>query len=76
MPRTIDEITRQAEELAARFEDHEPHADDIRDATALRELRRAFLARAEAEQRVTDAVQDARTEGYSWAAIGAMIGTS
>jgi hypothetical protein len=76
MPRTIDEITNQAEELAARFEDHDPDTDEVRDATALRELRQAFLARAEAEHRVTTAVEKARAEGHSWASIGAMIGTS
>lgn len=76
MPRTIEEITNQAEELAARFESHDPDADDIRDARALRELRQAFLARAKAEQRVTTAVEKARGEGHSWASIGAMIGTS
>ena len=76
MPRTIDEIISQAEELAARFEDHEPDADDIKDASALRELRQAFLARAEAEQRVTAAVRRARAEGHSWSSIGAMVGTS
>ena len=76
MPRTIDEIINQAEELATRFEDHEPDADDVRDASALRELRHAFLARAEAEQRVTRAVVKARADGHSWASIGAMVGTS
>ncbi|HUP15934.1 MAG TPA: hypothetical protein VM848_07795 [Acidimicrobiia bacterium] len=76
MPRTIDEIINQAEELAARFEDHEPGANDVKDASALRELRQAFLARAEAEQRVTDAVEKARGDGHSWTSIGAMIGTS
>jgi hypothetical protein len=76
MPRTIDEIINHAEELAARFEDHEPDADEMKDATALRELRHAFLARAEAEQRVTDAVRRARADGHSWASIGAMVGTS
>lgn len=76
MPRTIDEIINQAEELATRFEDHEPAAEAIKDATALRELRQAFLARAKAEQRVSDAVLDARADGHSWASIGAMIGTS
>ena len=76
MPRTIDEIINQAEELAARFEEHEPAADDIRDATALRELRRAFLARAKAEKRVTEAVEKARADGQSWASIGSMLGTS
>ena len=76
MPRTADEIINQAEELAARFEHHEPDSDDVRDASALRDLRHAFLARAEAEQRVTDAVRRARDDGHSWASIGAMVGTS
>jgi chromatin segregation and condensation protein Rec8/ScpA/Scc1 (kleisin family) len=76
MPRTAEEIISQAEELAARFEDHEPERDAVRDASALRELRQAFLARAEAEQRVTDAVRRARADGHSWASIGAMVGTS
>lgn len=76
MPRTIDEIIKHAEELATRFEGHEPGPDDIRDASALRELRHAFLARAETEQRVTDAVRKARADGHSWASIGAMVGTS
>lgn len=76
MPRTVEEIISQAEELALRFEDHEPDVDDIKDAGALRELRQAFLARAEAEQRVTDAARRARADGHSWASIGAMVGTS
>ncbi|HEY7824710.1 MAG TPA: hypothetical protein VIG24_17855 [Acidimicrobiia bacterium] len=76
MPRTAEEIIHQAEELASRFEDHEPDPNDIRDASALRELRQAFLARAEAERRVTEAVAEARADGHSWASIGAMIGTS
>ena len=76
MPRTAEEIIHQAEELATRFEDHEPDPDDIKDASALRELRHAFLARAEAEQRVTDSVRRARADGHSWASIGAMVGTS
>lgn len=76
MPRTIDEIINRAEDLAARFEEHEPDPDDVKDASALRELRQAFLGRAAAEQRVTDAVEKARAEGHSWASIGAMVGTS
>ena len=76
MPCTIDRIINQAAELAARFESHEPDVDDIRDASALRQLRHAFLARAEAEQRVTEGVEKARARGHSWASIGAMIDTS
>jgi hypothetical protein len=76
MPRTIEEIIKQAEMLAARFEDHEPSADGIADASALRELRQAFHARAEVERRITEAVEKARGDGHSWASIGAMVGTS
>lgn len=74
MPRTAQEILDQADELAARFEQAEP--DDLRDATALRAVRNAFLARAEAERDLRDAVVGARHDGHSWTAIGAMVGTS
>lgn len=74
MPRTAQEIIDHADELASRFERAEP--DDLRDATALRVVRDAFLARAEAERELGDAVVRARHERHSWAAIGAMVGTS
>jgi hypothetical protein len=76
MPRSLDTILKHAEELAARFEDHEPDPGALRDATALRAVRAAFLARAEAERHVIEAVDQARADGHSWAAIGAMLGTS
>lgn len=76
MPRTIDEIVSRADELAARFESHQPKPEAIKDAKALREVRKAFLARAASERRVTEAVEDARAEGHSWVSIGAMLGTS
>jgi hypothetical protein len=74
MPRTAQEILDHADELAARFEQAEP--DDLRDAAALRVVRDAFLARADAERELRDAVVQAREDGHSWAAIGAMVGTS
>jgi hypothetical protein len=76
MPRTVAEILDQADELAARFEAHEPDVNAIVDAAALRAVRRAFQARADAERQLADAVSVARAEGHSWAAIGAMVGTS
>ena len=68
-------IARWPDELAARFEHHEP-ADDVRDADALGGVRDAFLTRANAERALHDAVVHARHEGHSWASIGAMVGTS
>jgi hypothetical protein len=76
MPRTTQEILDQADELAARFEDHEPGEGASRDAIALRTVREAFVARANAERQLADAVAAARGEGHSWASIGAMLGTS
>ena len=74
MPRTAQEILDHADELAARFETHEP--GDVHDAAELRLVREAFLARADAERTLGDAVVHARHNGHSWAAIGAMVGTS
>ncbi|MFQ5556873.1 MAG: hypothetical protein ACE5GB_05110 [Acidimicrobiales bacterium] len=74
MPRSTQEILDQADELAARFEDHDPGSVD--DAGALRGLRTAFRNRADAEKQLAEAVAAARAEGHSWASIGAMVGTS
>jgi hypothetical protein len=76
MPRTAKEILDQADELAARFEAHDPDPAEIKDAASLRAVRLAFQARADAERHLADAVSVARAEGQSWAAIGAMVGTS
>jgi len=75
MPRTAQEILDHADELTTRFETHAP-SDDAHDATELRVLREAFLARAAAERALGDAVIRARHNGHSWASIGAMVGTS
>ena len=76
MPRTVAEILDQADVLAARFEAHAPDATAVADAAALRAVRQAFQTRADAERALADAVSVARAEGHSWAAIGAMVGTS
>lgn len=46
----------------------------IRDMHAA--VRAAFLAKADAERELGEAVAHARTDGHSWAAIGAMLDTS
>ncbi len=76
MPRTTQEILDQAEELATRFEQHEPIKANVKDATALRTVHAAFQARADAEWQLSEAVVGARQDGHSWAAIGTMLGTS
>lgn len=72
--RTVGEIIKQADELAARLENHEPEPAKIRDAAALRAVRQAFQARTDNEGDLGRAVARARAAGHSWTAIGAMVG--
>ena len=75
MPRSIQEILDQADELAERFRDYEPSEDD---QVPVEEylLRRAALTRARSEREVVDAVAAARSAGISWSKIGEVLGTS
>ncbi len=76
MPRTVAEILARADELARRFEDGNLGPGREVDGASLRAVRVAFEQKARAEQDLTDIVTVARAEGHSWAAIGAMLGTS
>lgn len=76
MPRSIQDILDHADDLAKRFEDYEPAESDERDPGSLKQLRDAVLARSDAERSIRGAVDTARADGLSWAAIGSMLGTS
>lgn len=76
MPRSVQEILDHADELAARFEDYEPTKGDERDPETYAALRRAVVSRSDAERSIREAVEQARSHGYSWAFIGKIIGTS
>lgn len=76
MPRSLQQIIDQADQFSDRFETHDPDPSEIRDARALRAVQAAFIARAETEATLAEAVSRARAEGHSWAAVGAMLGTS
>lgn len=59
MPRAVKDILDHGDELAARFEDYEPDADDQRDPAVFVALRQAVVSRSEAERSVKQAVTDA-----------------
>jgi hypothetical protein len=75
MPRSIQEILDQADELVQRFENYEPDPVDERPVEEYM-LERAALARALSERQVADAVIAARASGASWQKIGSLLGTS
>lgn len=75
MPRSIQDILDQADELAKRFENYEPgEGDQVPVEEYL--LRRAALTRARSEREVVDAVSAARSAGIPWSKIGEILGTS
>lgn len=77
MPRTVHEITAQADEIARRFEAGEiPEGRKPLDARPLRDIREAFEDVAHAQKRLAERVTVARAAGHSWATIGMMLGTS
>jgi hypothetical protein len=76
MPRTLQEILDHADELTTRFEAYEPSPDDERDPEPHNDLVLAVRARTQAEHDIADAVRRARKAGYTWAEIGAVLGTS
>ena len=75
MPRSIDELIAQADELADEFEGYEPNEDD-RGEPALMALRRAAYRRALIERELVEMVRHAREAGASWSKIGKELGTS
>ena len=76
MPRTLQEILDRSEELADYFENLDVDYSTWKDATALREVRRAFEASADADLALAEAVARARADGHSWQLIGVMVCTS
>jgi predicted HAD superfamily Cof-like phosphohydrolase len=75
MPRSIDDLLAQADELADRFEDYEPGGDDRGEPT-LMALRRTAYRRALIERELVEVVRAARQAGASWTKIGKELGTS
>lgn len=70
-PRTLEEILASLEEITGQLAQSAPVTDDPLTAVAA-----AFATRARAEKLLADRIAEARAAGCSWAAIGAMLGTS
>ena len=62
--------------MSTAFDDYRPEASTLRDPAPLLRARAAVHARARAEAEVAAAVAEMRDTGYSWAAIGMVLGTT
>jgi hypothetical protein len=76
MPRTLEEILAHADELAKRFEEYEPTAQDEVEITSFHKLRDAVDANIRSEAAIRDAVEYARQKNVSWRLIGNILGTT
>jgi hypothetical protein len=76
MPRSVDDILKHAEELAARFEYYDPDPAQELDTDAVHLLRQAVQERSEAERHIVEAIRKVREVGMSWSVIGAFVGTT
>lgn len=75
MPRSLDDLIAQADDLADEFENYEPHEDDRGEPT-LMAIRRTAYRRALIEQELVEKVREARDAGASWSRIGEELGTT
>lgn len=75
MARTIAEKERVAAEIAERLANQDDE-HRWRDAEPLRRIADAFRRSVTADAELAQAVRAARADGYSWAAIAAMLGVS
>lgn len=76
MPRSVEEILQHADELAEKFENYEPDPSDELNRDAVAVLRAAVAERSAAELSMLEAIRRAREARMSWAAIGALVGTT
>lgn len=75
MARTIAERERVAAEISERLADQEKQPA-WRDAEPLTRIADAFGRSVAADAELAEAVHAARADGYSWAAIAAMLGVA
>uniref|UniRef100_UPI003F4990D8 hypothetical protein n=1 Tax=Nocardia suismassiliense TaxID=2077092 RepID=UPI003F4990D8 len=75
MPRSLEEILAHADELADRFEnDFKPTT--VVETDALEGLGKSVIELSNAQRNVRFWVELAKQQGKSWAAIGAVLGTT
>jgi hypothetical protein len=76
MARTNLEKQAAADAIAERLANRNQEETQWQSSEPLRRIAEAFRAQVEAERKVAEAVGAARESGFSWSAIGMMLGVS
>jgi hypothetical protein len=76
MAKTHVEKLAAADAIAERLANRNQEETVWRDSEPLRRIADAFREQVTAEGKVADAVRAARGDGFSWSAIGMMLGVS
>lgn len=76
MQPTMNEIQQDPDRFAAVFENHEPDQSKIINSGSLSVLSEAVSRRNQADEDIAHSIDLARNDRHSWAAVGAVLGTT
>ena len=71
MPKSVEDILANAENLSKRIREFEPSKKDEKDVKVFKALQDAAMQRSLVKQ-----IKKARVNGYSWSLIGSFLGTT
>ena len=76
MPKSVEDILANAENLSKRIRDFEPSKKDEKDVKVFKALQDAAMQRSLVEKNLVKQIKQARVNGYSWSLIGSFLGTT
>ena len=76
MPKSVEDILANAENLSKRIRDFEPSKKDEKDVKVFKALQDAAMQRSLVEKNLVKQIKKARANGYSWSLIGSFLGTT
>lgn len=76
MPKSVEDILANAENLSKSIREFEPSKKDEKDVRVFKALQNAAMQRSLVEKNLVKQINKARDNGYSWSLIGSFLGTS
>jgi len=76
MPKSVEDILANAENLSKRIKEYEPTKKDEKNVKVFKALQEAAMQRSLVEKNLVKQIIKARANGYSWSLIGSFLGTT